>query len=67
MQNGNGTIFKRCRVTTRPDSCGTVPIIYLKSRVPKVCVNVPHNPILFEIYKCYKFVLNEKEILQGAK
>ena len=55
------------RVTTRPDSCGTVPIIYLKSRVPKACLNVPHNPTLFEIYKFYKFVLHEKEILEGAK
>ena len=54
-------------VTTRPDSCGTVPIIYLKSRVPKVSLNVPHHPILLEIFKSYKLVLHEKEILQAAK
>ena len=63
-----GTIYCRVtRVTTRPDSCGTVPIIYLNSHVPKVFLNVPHNPTLFEIYNFYKFVLHEKEILQGAK
>ena len=39
------------RMTIRPDSCGTVPIIYLKSRVPKDSLNIPHNPILSEIYK----------------
>ena len=59
--------FLVLRVTTRPDSCGTVPIIYLKSRVPKVCLNVPHNPILFEIYKFYKFVLHEKRNITRCK
>ena len=54
-------------VPTRPDSCGTVPIIHLKSRGPEVSLNIPHNPTLFEMYKLYKFVLHEKEILQAAK
>ena len=38
--------------------------LYFKSHVPKVSLNVLHNPILFEIYKFYKFVHHEKFVLQ---